>query len=172
VRVEPCPVEFFESVDTSGGPTSCWPGGTSVNGRGYGQFYVGGRMWLAHRLAFCLVHGFESLAPGQVVMHACDNPPCCNPAHLRRGTLSDNTRDAVTKGRWSQAGGLQPPGSARPTAKLTESDVAEARRLRSSTEESYVSLGRRFGVSHTTMRRAISGTTWSHVTKKESQTHA
>lgn len=37
---------------------------------------------------------------GPFVLHTCDNPPCCNPAHLYRGTALDNARDRDTRGRW------------------------------------------------------------------------
>lgn len=38
-------------------------------------------------------------------MHTCDNPPCCNPAHLRLGTIADNTADMVAKGRQARTSG-------------------------------------------------------------------
>ena len=35
-------------------------------------------------------------------MHTCDVTRCCNPAHLRLGTQSENIRDAYAKGRRRQ----------------------------------------------------------------------
>ena len=39
------------------------------------------------------------LADGKVIMHHCDNPPCCNPAHLSEATQAENLHDAAHKGR-------------------------------------------------------------------------
>ena len=33
------------------------------------------------------------------VLHSCDNPPCCNPSHLRTGTAQDNVNDMVDRNR-------------------------------------------------------------------------
>lgn len=54
-------------------------------------------MQYAHRRAFELTHG--PLEAGVHVLHACDNPPCCNPAHLFPGDQTLNMRDMVAKGR-------------------------------------------------------------------------
>ena len=94
---------FNAKVDRSGGPDACWPWTAGRFGTGYGAFKVRGRNHHAHRIAYELAHDepipSDPDAPKVFVCHACDNPPCCNPAHLWLGTTTDNMRDASTKGR-------------------------------------------------------------------------
>lgn len=113
----------FWSKVSAGGPDECWPWTAGTDKDGYGKFAVtlpplGGRSpqkhVRAHRLAFLLVHG---VAFG-LVLHSCDNPPCCNPGHLRDGTQSQNVRDSVERGRF------------RGNAKLTPAQVAYVREMR------------------------------------------
>ena len=67
---------------------------------GYGQTRYCGRNSFAHRLTYALANGvsLESMR-GFQVLHACDNPPCINPDHLRLGDNKDNARDMVKRGR-------------------------------------------------------------------------
>ena len=52
----------------------------------------------AHRAAYLYAGGkLGSAKP--LVCHSCDNPPCCNPAHLWPGTNADNLQDMRDKGR-------------------------------------------------------------------------
>lgn len=88
---------FWTKVDRSDGPDACWPILGFRDKDGYGQARLNGRKYRAHRLAWELAFG---PIPGWTqVLHHCDNPPCCNPAHLFLGTQSDNRWDCVTKGR-------------------------------------------------------------------------
>ena len=58
---------------------------------------VDGRLRRAHRVAYAAFVGPIPIDP--VVCHRCDNPPCCNPAHLFIGTRRDNNADMRVKGR-------------------------------------------------------------------------
>lgn len=77
---------------------------------GYGRTWRHGRSgYKVHRLAMELA-GYD--IDGWVVLHKCDNPPCCNPAHLTLGTIADNIHDAQAKGRFPVA---SPKPPKRPT---------------------------------------------------------
>jgi hypothetical protein len=102
-HLECAPLEekFWRQVDKSGGPDACWPWTGLRQGHrgGYGKFYVSSRKPVrAHRYAVELVEG-HSVPYDLVVMHLCDNPPCCNPAHLRVATQRENHDDMIAKGR-------------------------------------------------------------------------
>ena len=77
----------------------CWEWLASTDGKGYGKFKYNGRYEGAHRVAYRLAVGPIPIA--KLVMHVCDNRPCCNPTHLRLGTQSDNIHDAMSKGRFT-----------------------------------------------------------------------
>jgi hypothetical protein len=66
--------------------------------RGYGHMYYRGRRWASHRLSWLLTRGL--IPAGSVVMHKCDNPPCCNPDHLELGTDKQNMQEAGKRKRW------------------------------------------------------------------------
>lgn len=91
-------VERFRMYFVPGLPDACWPWAGPVDRDGYGILTSdGGQQLRAHRIAYESVHGH--IPPGLQVLHWCDNPPCCNPAHLRPGTADDNNKDKARKGR-------------------------------------------------------------------------
>ncbi len=90
--------EFWTWVGI-GDPDECWEW-TRMRRQGthpYGLLYVNNRQRRAHRIAWELANG--PIPDGIEVCHRCDNPPCCNPAHLFLGTQRDNMDDCVAKGR-------------------------------------------------------------------------
>lgn len=97
-----CEEDFWERVDVRG-PKKCWIWKMSVDNNGYGRFSIWRdgkqRQYRSHRFVAILKWGEAAIAAPAVVMHECDNPPCCNPAHLRVGNVRENTRDMFVKGR-------------------------------------------------------------------------
>lgn len=98
------------------------------------------------------------LAPGEVVMHLCDNPPCFFYGHLKRGTQTKNLADMWNKGRGTGGGS---PGSTNANARLTEDQVRAIRALRGTASSSVV--GRQFGVKGSAVRGIWGGKSWRHV---------
>lgn len=87
---------FWSNVTPSHEP-DCWLWQGVHDRRGYGRVHVLGRQHGAHRIAWRLTCG--PIPQGLGVLHKCDVPACCNPAHLFLGTQRDNMQDAAAKGR-------------------------------------------------------------------------
>jgi len=130
----------------------CWPFIGKRTRAGYGQIKAFGKATFAHRVAYVLVKG--PIPDGLVVMHACDNPPCCNPDHLSVGTYSDNAVDARNKGR------LRPVcGEDAYQAKLTAEQVAAIRN--DSRPSRHVAAD--YGIAKSTVRSIRQKRAWKHV---------
>ena len=87
---------FWSKVDKRG-PDDCWEWMASKTIQGYGHFRLNGKTEHANRTAWKLANG--GIPDGMCVCHHCDNPSCANPTHLFLGTVADNNRDCVSKGR-------------------------------------------------------------------------
>lgn len=88
-------IERFWPKVRIGNEAECWEWQASTNQDGYGRFRVNGKKRQAHHVAFFLKHGRWP----NYVLHSCDNPPCCNPAHLKEGTHAENIDECWNKGR-------------------------------------------------------------------------
>lgn len=149
--------ERFWTKVAKGQADECWEWQGAKHPFGYGDIRWGGRTERAHRVAWLLTHG--PVPEGQCVCHTCDNPPCCNPAHLFVGSKADNLRDMREKGRDSK-----PPllaGERSRTAKLTADDVENIRSNR--TNLTGTALADLFGVRPAAISDILRRKTWKHV---------
>lgn len=121
---------YFE--ETSDG---CWKClcHKSTCGIGYITIRLGKKVHLLHRIVYHLV--YRDLLDSSMVMHSCDKPFCCNPAHLKQGTSSNNAQDRETKYRGTRA--------------LTVEQVREVR----DSIATQISLGKKYGVNRRTIAK-------------------
>ena len=92
---------FWEGVEV-GADTVCWPWKRAVHRQGYGWFWSGAAMRLAHAVALELALGRRLK---KLALHTCDNPVCCNPRHLYEGDQVQNMADMRARGREVKAKG-------------------------------------------------------------------
>lgn len=134
-------------------PNGCWECTSHAIGtHGYPVKSMDGYGQNISRYIYKLYHG--RIAPGNVVMHSCDNKLCINPAHISQGTPMDNIQDKVNKGR-------QYMGSSHHRAVLNETKAVEVFRSRSSNKH----LAEKYGVTPSTIHAVKSGKTWKQVTR-------
>jgi hypothetical protein len=130
---------------------SCWEWTAFRDAAGYGRMRLGPIHKRGHQIAWFLAHG--EWVP--LVLHNCDNPPCCNPDHLYAGTYADNNRDMENRGRMSR-------GSRHYNAKLTEDSVRELKSLRAN-GWTMPQLASKYGVAMGTVQCVLDGRRWRHV---------
>jgi len=148
--------KFWNKVDRRH-DDECWPWLGATNSKGYG---TAGHRGLAHRVAWELTHG--TIPAGSKVLHHCDNPRCCNAKqHLFLGTMADNTRDMIEKGRANFAARSN-PGERNGRAKLSASNVLEIRRRKMAGEPG-PAIAASFHISNTTLYDIVNRHTWKGV---------
>lgn len=136
-----------------GEPDDCWSWRGPKFRDGYGRLNLSRKTaTTASRAAMMLQVGY--IDPELEVCHTCDNPACVNPKHLFIGTVADNARDKVAKGRAYAA-----HGSANPSAKLTE-DCVKSIRL---SGLRHAELAVKYGVSESLIRAVRKREVWKHV---------
>ena len=146
-------VRVWRHVEKLGDDECCpWKGAKNKAGYGiicYGTMYDRHSM-AAHRMVWQSIHGEAPI--GMVVMHSCDNPSCCNPAHLSLGTHQENTEDCIAKGRRSKKYAFSPR-----QRKLSDDDIREIRKMAASGLKDYE-------ISH--KFKICSSTVWNIVKRK------
>ncbi len=150
--------------------SGCWEWTRGRFSNGYGRLYTGGKGFKTHRISF--EYFVRPLVPGEYVCHHCDNPPCCNPAHLFAGTAKDNWRDMLSKGRGRFASGdnhglrknpeAAMRGDSHIFAKLRCSDIPGIRE-RIAAGERHGKIAADFGVSREAITRIKSKKAWAHI---------
>lgn len=163
-------VERFQKKVWRGHRSECWPWTAGVNATGYGQFMLRDEdtgMWrphLAHRIALSLIEPVPF--KGAFCLHTCDNPPCCNPEHLRWGTQADNLREMRERGRGScgpRHSAIMKEKAARGeghgNAVLATDDVRCIRLDGRAHQE----IADDYGISRANVSAIKAGTIWTHV---------
>ena len=81
-----------------------WP--KSADNEGYGKIKGVGLTYKTHRVALEVATGIDlpkiigtDFKNRLQALHKCDNPKCCNPEHLFKGTQKVNMIDKIKKGR-------------------------------------------------------------------------
>ena len=94
---KPLSVRFWSKVQKTDG---CWLWTSSCNSNGYGQISSGRgnlRPLAVHRVSWELHNG--PIPEDKWVLHTCDVRNCVRPDHLYLGTVLENNRDIVNRGR-------------------------------------------------------------------------
>jgi hypothetical protein len=140
----------------------CWQWDRAKQAGGYGAFWWNGTK-IAHRLAWEQKYG--PIPDEGVLLHRCDNPSCVrvDPEgppdldHFILGTAADNNKDRDVKGRYRRLT-QRDNGNAILTA-----EMVRAIRVEHSTGATGADLGRKYGVSSTTIYRIVNRETWTDV---------
>lgn len=155
---------FAKYLDKSVGEDGCWIWTGAKDGDGYGRFHVGksrNSSMLSHRVAYGLATGESP----EAVCHRCDNPSCCNPAHLFGGTRGDNNKDMTRKGRhWASVDkSRSAKGEGHGHAKLTNEKVREIRARYANGGLTQRGLAVEYAVSQRTIAKIVRREGWGHV---------
>lgn len=153
-------VSVLRAKSAPGGPDgTCMEWTGRLDSGGYGVVSYKGKNRKAHRLMMQLL---ERLPDGLFALHRCDNRRCINPDHLFSGTLADNNRDMVSKGRL-----VITRGEAHPNAKLTPDAVAAIH----ASSLPPLEMARSLGVSPRLICRVRQGIAWSHLHPSKGADH-
>ena len=144
--------KFWGRVDIQKS-NQCWPWTGPFNYKSYGVFNWEAKRYGAHRMAYYFTHNSWP----NICRHTCDNPKCCNPAHLLNGTNQDNMNDMKLRGRSHRA-----PGEKHHNSKITDAQVMRIRE-RKKEGEKCKALAKEYGVCTDTIVKIIRRASWNHI---------
>lgn len=166
---------FWKRVQKSAG---CWLWTGKLDKDGYGQGLKEGngsrRARRPHVISWMLHNA--PISDDSWVLHTCDNPPCVRPDHLYLGTVIENNRDRVERGRgatgdksgrrlhperWTLE--TRPRGSRHGRSLLTEDQVREIRLMADRVDVSHETIAEMYGVSRPTISLIVNRKTWAHI---------
>lgn len=152
---------FWAKVDVRG-PDECWEWKAGRYHDNYGMLGVQnqGHLTTMRAHVFALILATAEDAWGRYCLHTCDNPPCCNPAHLYWGTQRQNIADMDRRGRSNRP---IVRGEQNSNARLTEADVRAIRAAYATGRFSQQKLGNSYGVSQAVISGIVRNKAWTHV---------
>ena len=159
----PLEIRFWQHVDRRE-EDECWPWKGAKYRNGYGNIRLDRHSGnaTASRIAWNLTYPENQLRAGECALHRCDNPSCCNPHHLFRGSKKENSLDMSRKGR-APGPGLR--GSNHPNSLLVEDDIIPICDLRNS-GWLLKDIAEKYRVSISAISGIVLGKSWCHVARK------
>lgn len=145
--------EFLQLVEQETDECIDWPGATSKTG--YGHYKLGGRTVMVHEEALRrrIPKPEEGRQWNAAHSKGCARK-CLNYRHLAWKTPKENQADRIRDNTHSR-------GTACVTAKLTEDQVREIRRLYSTGTHTQEALGRMYGVTQYQISTIVRRKAWS-----------
>lgn len=143
---------FMQRVKKTDG---CWIWIAGKDSDGYSSFRAtinGVLHKRGHRASYAMFKG--EIGDGMQVLHSCDNPGCVNPDHLFLGTIDDNMKDKIAKGR-----ARVPKGEESVHAVLSEKQ-AQAILLDA---RPYTAIAADYGVTASTVGNIKNRESWRHL---------
>lgn len=156
---------LWSRVAITANPDKCWEWQAGLNRGGYGRIRRTnrGKQVGTHRIAYELIYG--EIPNGLWVLHKCDNPKCCNPAHLFLGTAAHNSADRNIKGRQSRGEkhAINRRGEKNGQHKLTAEKVRYIRERYSQGIANSRELAEEMGVTQSTIVGILNRRSWKHI---------
>lgn len=103
--------------------SGCWWWTGAVSGRGHGRFWIGGgKVVIAHRFAWAMTWGVDSLGEVSVLGHRCDNPLCqrVGPDHVVKSSPTENRREWAARRNLAGSALGDPRGSRQRAVELRD----------------------------------------------------